>query len=276
MRPDLLLRLLAEETGEQLFALDLAAAAGWVAREPGSPRDAPKKVAVLPLQGVLSANGMRFFGRQLTPGMNTFRGALAAAVADPDIGAIVLDVDSPGGTVAGTPETAQAVAEAAAAKPLVAMVDTLCASAAYWIASQARAIWAQPSAELGSIGIMATHLDLSGALEQAGVKPTVITSKSADFKAEFSPFQPLTDDAKAHLQSRADEQEDAFVATIAAGRKAQADTVRASYGRGRTMSAKSALSAGMIDRVGTMADLLGTLHTQAGTVRRRYSALAFD
>lgn len=276
MRPDLLLRMLADETGEQLFALDLTAAAAWTAREPRSQQDAPKKVAILPLQGVLSPRGVRFFGMQLTPGMNTFRAALAQAVANPDVGAIVLDVDSPGGTVAGTPETAQAIKDAAAAKPLVAMVDSLCASAAYWSVSGARAIWAQPSAELGSIGVMATHLDHSGMLDKEGVKPTIIRSKSATYKAEGNPLEPLSEDAIAYLQSRADEQEDAFVAAIAAGRKTPADTVRETYGKGRVMSAQNALAAGMIDRVGTMAELLGSLHTQAGTVRRRFSALAFD
>lgn len=276
MRPDLLLRLLAEETGERLFALDLAAAAGWQAREPGSQVKAPEKIAVIPLQGVLSANGVRFFGRQLTPGMNTFRQSLSAAVANADVGAIVLDVDTPGGTVAGTPETAAAVKAAAAVKPVVAMVDSIGASAGYWIASQAGQIWMQPSAEVGSIGVMATHVDMSGALEQAGVKPTVIRSKSAPLKNEASPFEPLSEEAQAALQSRADELEDEFLATVAGGRKTSVDTVRASYGQGRMLSSSKALAAGMVDRVGTMSDLLGSMRTQSGGVRRRYSALAFD
>lgn len=276
MRPDLLLRLLAEETGERLFALDLAAAAGWSARDPAGAPKAADKVALVPLQGVLSANGVRFFGRQLTPGMNTFRQALAGAVANPEVGAIVLDVDSPGGTVAGTPETAAAVKAAAAVKPVVAMVDTVCASAAYWIASQAGQIWVNPSAELGSIGVMAAHIDLSGALEQAGVKPTVIRSKSAQYKNEASPFEPLSETAQAALQDRADELEDEFIATAAAGRKSTPDAVRANYGQGRMLGARQALAAGMVDKVGTMAEMLGSLRTQAGALRRRYSALAFD
>lgn len=275
MRPDLLLRLLAEETGERLFALDLAAAAGWSARESGSVK-APDKVAILPLQGVLSANGVRFFGRQLTPGMNTFRQALAAAVASPEVGAIVLDVDSPGGTVAGTPETAKAVKIAAASKPVIAMVDTMCASAAYWIASQAGQIWAQPSAALGSIGIMATHMEISGALEQAGVKATVIRSKNAQFKNEANPFEPLSDEALAALQAAADEAEAGMVSTIGAGRKLAADDVVRNFGKGRVMTAAKAQAAGMVDKIGTMAEALASLRTQSGTLRRRYSALAFD
>jgi signal peptide peptidase SppA len=276
MRPDLLLRLLAEETGERLFALDLAAAAGWHAREAGAGPKAPDKIAIIPMQGVLSANGVRFFGRQLTPGMNTFRQALAASAASPEIGAIVLDVDSPGGTVAGTPETAAAVKAAAAAKPVVAMVDTMCASAAYWIASQATAIWANPSAEFGSIGVMGSHVEVSGALEQAGIKATVIRSKNAQFKNEANPFEPLSEEALAALQASADEAEAGMLATIGEGRKLTAEDVAARFGQGRTMSAAKAHAAGMVDRIGTTAEMLASLRTGAGTLRRRYSALAFD
>jgi signal peptide peptidase SppA len=276
MRPDLLLRLLAEETGERLFALDLAAAAGWQAREPGSMPATADKIAILPFHGVQTANGMRFFGRQYTPGMNTFRQALAASAASPEVGAVVIDMDSPGGTVAGTPETAAAVKAAAAQKPVIAMVDTMCASAAYWVASQATAIWAQPSAELGSIGVMATHVSVAGALEEAGIKATVIRSKNAQFKNEANPFEPLSDEALAALQASADEAEVGMFATIAAGRKIAAAKVASDFGQGRMMSAQRAASAGMVDRIGTMAELLGTMRTQAGGVRRRYSAVAFD
>lgn len=277
MRPDLLLRLLSEETGERLFALDLAAAAGWQARDASaSAPKAPDKIAVIPFHGVQTANGLRFMGRQYTPGMNTFRQALASAVANPEVGAVVLDMDSPGGTVAGTPETAAAVAQANAVKPVVAMVDTLCASAAYWVASQASQIWAQPSAELGSIGVMATHVSLAGALEEAGVKATVIRSKNAQYKNEANPFEPLSEEALAALQASADEAEDGMFSTIAAGRKIDAGRVAADFGKGRMMSAQRAKAAGMVDRIGTMSDLVGALRTQSGSVRRRFSALAFE
>lgn len=276
MRADLLLQLLAEQTGERLFALDLSAATAWQAREASAEPKAADKIAILPLQGVLSANGVRIFGRQYTPGMNTFRQALAATAANPEVGAIVLDTDSPGGTVAGTPETAAAVKAAAAIKPVVAMVDTMCASAAYWIASQASQIWAQPSAELGSIGVMGSHVEFSSALDQAGIKATIVRSQNAAFKNEANPFEPLSEAALAALQASADEAEAGMLSSIAAGRKMSTDQVTANFGKGRTMSAARAKDAGMVDRVGTMAELLSSLRTQSGTVRRRFSSLAFD
>lgn len=275
MRPDLLLQLLAEQTGERIFALDQQAAAAFVAREPAQAPQADK-VAVLPLQGVLSANGVRFFGRQMTPGMNTFRQALAAAVANPEVGAIVLDVDSPGGTVAGTPETAAAVKAAAAAKPVYAFVDTVGASAAYWIASQAGQVWMNPSAEVGSIGVMGTHISLAGALEREGVAATTFRSGVSPYKNEASPFEPLSEEAAAAVQARVDELGQEFVATVAKGRKTTPDQVEAAYGKGRMLGAQAALAAGMVDKIGSVQDLLASLRTSAGTVRRRYSAFAFD
>jgi ClpP class serine protease len=102
-----------------------------------------------------------FYGRVISPGMDAFRASLAQAAANPDVAAIVLDVNSPGGTYAGTPETANAV-RAAAAKPVIAVVDTLCASAAYFIASQAGEVVVTPSGEVGSIGVLAVHRTFEG------------------------------------------------------------------------------------------------------------------
>lgn len=276
MRPDLFMRLLAEETGEQLFALDLTAALAFIAREPTARPDAPKSVAMVPLQGVLTANGFRYMGRQLTPGMNTFRSQLADAAANKDVGAIVIPTDSPGGTVAGTQETHAAVKAAAAIKPVVAYVDGVNASAAYWITSPASQIWATPSAQLGSIGVMGQHLEASEALANEGLKSTIFRSENAPFKNEANFFEPLTEAASAAIQAEANAQEAVMLASIAAGRKLTSADVVASFGQGRMKSAKDAQSAGMVDRVGSMAELLASLHTQGGQVRRRYSALAFD
>lgn len=273
MRPDLLLQLLSESTGETLWAID-AQRIGHEARS-GPSADAPSSVAVLPLYGVLSPSGMRIMGRQYGPGLNTFRDALAAAAANPDIGAIVLDIDSPGGPTTGTPETAAAVRAAAQVKPVVALVDGIGASGAYWIGSQAGQMWMTPSAMVGSIGVMATHFDYSGMLATDGVKPTSIVSSNAPFKNELSPLGPLSDEARANIQALADALEAEFIATVAAGRKVSQDTVRADFGQGRTLMAKDALKAGMADKIGSMADVLASLRTKAGGMRRRYSAHAF-
>ncbi len=273
MRPDLLLRLLAEASGETLWAIDMERIA-HEARS-GPQADAPTTVAVLPLYGVLSPNGIRFMGRQYGPGLNTFRDALAAAASNPEVGAIVLDIDSPGGPVSGVAETAAAVKAAAQVKPVVAMADSICASAAYWIASQAGQFWMSPSAMVGSIGVMGTHMDYSEALAAEGIKPTTIVSRSAPYKNELSSHRPLSEAAATNLQSLADSQEDDFIATIAQGRKTTQDAVRSDFGQGRMLLARAAVNAGMVDKIGSMSDVLASLRTKAGGVRRRMSALAF-
>jgi capsid assembly protease len=254
-------------TGELLFSLSVEHL-GRTARAEGDTPKPPSSVAILPMAGALTPRG--------SSGMEGFRNRLASAVGNSDVGAIVLDVNSPGGTVAGTAETADAVRRAAAQKPVIALADSLMASAAYWSCSGATQIWVTPSASVGSIGIMGMHLDVSKALETMGVTPTVITSTDSPFKAELSPFAPLSDDAKANVQAQADEEHGNFIRDVATGRKLNADKVRSDFGQGRTVSAQEAVRRGMADRVGTMADVLASLRTQAGGVRRRFSAAAFD
>jgi ClpP class serine protease len=188
MSRELLLRLLAEAGGSAVLAIEVSAL-GVEARDAA---EAPSGggIAVIGLQGPLTPRGLTFFGRQLTPGMNTFREQLGRAAADPDVGAIVLDVNSPGGTYAGTPETANAVRQANAAKPVIAVVDAMAGSAAYWIASQAGELVVTPSGEAGSIGVLAVHQEFSQALENEGVKVTIVRSRPS--KADANPFEPLT------------------------------------------------------------------------------------
>lgn len=227
---------------------------------------APSQVAVLPLMGPLYPRG-RYGGS-----MEAFRAAGAQAAANPDVGVIVLDVDSPGGTYAGTPETAAAVRAWNEAKPVVAVVDSLCASAAYFIAAQARQIWVSPSADVGSIGTLAIHHDFSQMFEQAGVKTTIV--RDPPFKAEANMFEPLSAEALEYLQADVSAATADFHRNVAQGRRVSITKVRDEFGKGRTVGAQRAVDLGMADRVGTMSDALATLRTSKNTFRRR-SALAF-
>ena len=181
-------------------------------------------------------------------------------------------VDSPGGTVAGTPETANLVRQAAQTKRVVAVVDTLCASAAYWIASQANEIVMTPSAEVGSIGVLCVHMDLSGMLEAAGVKATVLRSVPA--KAEMNPFEPLSPEALDHNKAELAAVHSDFVKAVAQGRGVQTSRVADSFGKGRTVRADQAVKLGMADRIGSLADAVAGLRTKSGAIRRR-SAISF-
>lgn len=229
------------------------------------------RIAVLPMHGVLLPRaGRGLFGAMR--GMDALRTDLHTLVADPDVSAIVLDIDSPGGTVAGTVETAADVRAAAGQKRVVAVANTLAASAAYWIGSQATEFVAAPSADVGSIGVMSMHVDFSEALREAGIKVTTI--RSARFKNDVNPFEPLGDDGKAWLQARVDEAHGWFIRDVAQGRGVTSSRVRDDFGEGRVVSARAAKDRGMVDRVATLDQVIASL-MQARAPRRR-SALSFE
>ena len=129
---------------------------------------------------VVDTNGVAFIGIEgpMTKGDSKFGGAntvrtrmaIRAAVNDKAVKAVMLMIDSPGGSVAGTAELARDVAAADNVKPVYAHVDGMAASAALWVASQARRVFADPTAEVGSIGVVCVIEDSSAAAELAGVK----------------------------------------------------------------------------------------------------------
>lgn len=264
--------LLALADAEGLMALSAAHVARMAPRQAAAPAaETTRNVAVIPVTGVLVNRSMAgWFGT--IPGQDQLRARIATAAADTTIGAIVLHVDSPGGTVAGTAETAAAVRAAAAVKPVVAVVDALAASAAYWIAAQASELVVVPNGEVGSIGVMAMHQDWSRFYDRLGVTPTVITS--SQFKAERTPFAPLSDAARADIQASVAEADAAFVADVALGRRVTADRVLADFGQGRVVGAARAVQLGMADAVATLPETIARLAGGA-PVRRRRSAVAF-
>jgi signal peptide peptidase SppA len=212
-------------------------------------------VAVVPLQGSLYPSRL-----------NDFASRVNAAAANADVGHIVLPIDSPGGTYSGTPEAAAAVAAARQAKPVTAHIGSLGASAAYWIGSQASQVHMSPSAEAGSIGVLAVHMDASKMLDQVGLTPTII--RSTPFKAEGNMLEPLTDEAKAHLQSQVDEAHGEFIRAVAAGRRVSQAKVESDFGKGRTMGASKAIAAGMVDKVSSLSDTLSGARQRVAGLRR--------
>jgi signal peptide peptidase SppA len=137
-------------------------------------------------------------------------------------------------------------------KAQIAQVNDLAASAAYWLASQADEIVSIPSGTAGSIGVFTVHQDLSEALAKEGIKVDVI--RAGKYKVEGNPFEPLSDEGRAFIQARVDEAYSSFVKDVARGRGVNVSDVKGGYGQGRALSAKDALTAGLIDRIGTMED----------------------
>ena len=229
-------------------------------------------VAVLPVYGVIAPRMNMMTDISGGTSAELLGAQLDAALDDPAIGAIVLDLDTPGGAVDGVPELAAKILAGRDRKPITAAVNYLAASAGYWLASQCSEIVMSPSAQAGSIGVFTVHFDESGAMEDAGVKATII--KSGKYKAEGNPYEALSAEAREYIQERIDGIYNDFVTAVAKGRGVGVASVRSDYGQGRTLTAKQAVQVGMADRVGTMDDILAQM--AGGKSPRRKIALSDD
>jgi signal peptide peptidase SppA len=222
-----------------------------------SSNAAPSGVVTVPLTGVLTPQGSFFeflFGGAMG-GLAGFRAAFGEAVASDDVSAVVIDVDSPGGMADMVPETAAFVRSARGqGKPIVAVSDTKMLSGAYWIASQADEIVVTPSGYAGSIGAYRVHTDVSGALEQEGVRVTYVSA--GKHKVAGNQSEPLAGEALKQWQEDVDDVYSRFVEDVAAGRGTTAAKVRAGYGEGRSLNATRALSEGLADRIATFDDVI--------------------
>lgn len=216
-----------------------------------------KGVAVLPVYGIISHRVTMLSAFSGGTSTQKLTGHFRDALHDPNVGTIVFDVDSPGGTIDGVPEMAAEIFAARGQKKMVAVANTLTASAAYWLASQADEIVVSPSAMIGSIGVYTMHEDVSVLNEKMGVKPTLI--KAGKYKAETSPDYPLSVEALEYLQEQVDHAYAMFVGDVARGRGATKKEVMDGYGQGRVVSAEQAVKIGLADRVATLDQVLNKL-----------------
>jgi signal peptide peptidase SppA len=252
----------ARMRGVQLSDNEIQARIGVVA----GPRQVQvaNGVAVIPLYGVLGQKMNMFLSISGGTSTEAFVGQVRQAAADATVKAIVIDIDSPGGTVEGLLEAADALYALRGTKPIVGVVNPCCASAALHLASQCSELVCQPSGEVGSIGVFCVHEDYSEANQKAGYKPSYIFA--GEHKVETNPDQPLADDARAYMQSQVDTRYNEFVEAVARGRKVSPAAVKAKFGGGRMLFAKDALEVGLIDRIATLEETINRL--SAGNARR--------
>jgi signal peptide peptidase SppA len=215
------------------------------------------KVVTIPLHGFISHKATIWSALGFETSSETFGIWMDSLVNNGDVGAIVIDVDSPGGTALGLSGVSDKIFSMRGKKPIIAVVNDLMASAAYFIGSAADEIVSDPDALTGSIGTISVHMDFSQFLENAGIKPTVITS--GKFKGEGNPFMPLTDDAKEDMQRMVDDFGASFVEAVARNRGTTVADVKQNFGQGRVFRATEAKSIGMIDRVATMENVIRDL-----------------
>lgn len=229
---------------------------------------------VMPLHGTIThrANLLNDFSGGTSAEM--FSATFREALADPSVKNILIDVNSPGGSASGVDEVASEILAARGTKRVVAAVNGTAASAAYWIASAADEITVNPTGQAGSIGVFAAHQDLSRALDQKGVKMTLVSA--GKYKVEGNPFEPLSAEAKAAIQERVDDYYDLFTQSVAKGRGVTNATVRNGFGQGRMLSAARAVNEKMVDRIATFDDTLARLNgrgARRGSGERAFSTI---
>lgn len=216
---DVILAVMGERLGVAPPLADLALPA------PKSAITAPTGIAVIPILGTLVK---RSLGMEAASGMTSYSeiaAMLDAAVADPMVSGILLDIDSPGGEASGSFELARRVREAAAIKPVWAVANDAAYSAAYAIAASAQRLFVTETGGVGSIGVIALHVDQSIKDANDGYRYTAITAGA--HKNDYSPHEPLSDAAKSELQSEVDRLYAIFTEHVAAMRGLDLDAVRA-------------------------------------------------
>lgn len=245
-----------------------------------------KDVAVIPLIGAIMPRGDAMSDMSGGGGVSLtrFQSEFQQVATDETVGAIVLEIDSPGGQVDLVPETAALIRSfRKEGRPIVAMANTMAASAAYWLAAAADEIVVTPSGMVGSIGVFQLHQNMEGAAQAMGIVPTYIFEGPR--KVEGNPFAPMDDAARAAFQAEVRSAYEHFTADVATYRGASLKTVRAdpegssekTFGGGRAYSASQLKSlgligkGGMVDRVDT---LQGTLNRLMGRSKRTSTAKA--
>jgi signal peptide peptidase SppA len=212
-------------------------------------------IGIVQLLGPLQKGDSSFGGSSTVRARRSIR----EASRNPDVKAILLVLDSPGGEAAGTNELALDVEAAAAVKPLFAHIQDLGASAAYYVASQARQISVNETGQVGSIGTVAMLIDSSGAFAMEGLKVHVVAT--GPFKGAFAPGSPITDEQLAEISRRVEGFNAFFLAAVQRGRELSSEQL-AAVADGRIWIAAEAHSLRLVDVVQSLDETLAQLRRE--------------
>ncbi len=205
-------------------------------------------LGIIPITGVIAKHASQVNGSSQPKGTSVeqIRNDLEMAMRDEGVQSILLDIDSPGGSVDGLAELADEIFNARATKPIASFTDGLMASAAYWLGSQANTLISTRGAQVGSIGVYNAFIDRSQAFENAGLKVEVI--KAGDNKAAGLPGTSLTPTQRAELQTTVDGFREMFVSSIERSRGMERETLDKSAD-GSTFLGNDAKRRGLVDHV---------------------------
>lgn len=223
-------------------------------------------VATIPVVGELANRGYRLQPMSGLTSYHAISRQLDLAMADQEVRGVLLDVDSPGGEL-GCMELGERIRSLSDQKPIWALADNLAASAAYAIGVGASRLVATPHAQVGSVGVIAVHTDLTAALEQKGVRATIVRAGAR--KAEGNSLESLSDATRADWQAQLDAVREDFVKLVANLRSIAQRDVRGT--EAAVLSASDAKELGFVDAVQPRSDAIAEFHAHVnrGGARRR-------
>lgn len=236
---------------------DLAAAPGYTTpqRQSSATSGSPPGVAVIPIHGTLVR---RTVGLEAESGLTSYTGLAAqldAAIGNPAVSAILLDIDSPGGESGGVFDLADRIRAASQIKPVWAVANDMAFSAAYALASAASRVFVSRTGGVGSIGVIAMHVDQSEKDAQDGVHYTAVFA--GDRKNDLNPHEPISSEAHAFLKAEVNRIYGLFVETVARHRGIEASAVRDT--EAGLFFGQAAVAMGLADAIGTFDEALAQL-----------------
>lgn len=250
--------LVASTTGMEAYA----------GQTPEEPPEVPHLLEIQGSVGVISIKGPltnrdswinRFIG---VTSYNDIREAMVYAAQAPEVEQIMMDIDSGGGAVAGVADTASLIRMVNdKVKPVSAFSDGVMASAAYWLGSSAGKVYASKTAMVGSIGVIATHMEQSEALKKAGIGVTVM--RAGQYKALANGVEPLTAAAQTQMQEHLDGAYRVFVQHVAEARNVSYDMADSKMAQGREFMGEASVGAGLVDGMESFDSLFNKLSAKS-------------
>lgn len=237
---------------------ETGAVEGW-----GEPYEVVRGAAIIPVKGSLINNSGAMRASSGNLGYDSVRARLRLALADPMVKGIWMPFDSYGGQVAGCFPTAneiRASSKRAGGKPIWACVNEHAYSAGYALASQADVIVGSQTAGCGSIGCVIAHADYSKALEESGVKVTLV--QAGKHKTDGNPYAPLPKAVADKLQGECEKVRQIFATTVAAGGRISAQAALAT--EAQCYTGRDALAAGLLDAVADPQDAFAAFLNEIG------------
>ena len=224
-------------------------------------------VAVMSLMGIISKRANLFTNWSGGTSIQLFERDFKRALVDPAVRSILISTDSPGGSVDGVQELANMIYENRGIKRILAHTDGIMASGAYWIGSAAEKVFISgDTTQVGSIGVVAAHIDVSKAEEKLGIKTTEIVA--GKYKRIASRYAPLTEEGKATLQEAVDHIYSVFVNDVARNRGVSEEKALF-MADGKVFMGRQAIDAGLVDGVSTLSGLIDRfgIETSSRTIR---------